>query len=297
MFKRNYLKISIVTVCYNMAPYIENTIKSVLSQEYPNLEYIVIDGDSTDGTQSIIEKYKDKLSYYISEPDAGMYDAIHKGIGKATGDIVAWLNADDIYMPWTFSTVNEIFSSYPDVEWIGGKHAFLNEKGNLSQICSGTSLRSRNDISSGWCRDGIFGPLQQESMFWRRNLYLQAGGLDVSFKYAGDFDLWMRFAQMANLIKLELPIAAFRRRSSSLSRDGKNFYEEEVMRACAGKRKYPNVIWRFFGRNRLVNQIMRMLTIRKNFVLYYDLDTQKLKKKELIGNVSNHCVESLFLYR
>ena len=90
------LKISVVTVCYNMAQYIETTIKSVLSQDYPNLEYIVIDGGSTDGTQQIIEKYKDQLAYYVSEPDNGMYDAINKGFSKATGDIIAWINADDV---------------------------------------------------------------------------------------------------------------------------------------------------------------------------------------------------------
>ena len=93
------LKISIISVCYNMAEYIEQTIQSVLSQTYDNVEYIVIDGGSTDGTIDIIHKYRESISIFVSEPDEGQYDAINKGFKLASGDIVAWLNADDIYFP------------------------------------------------------------------------------------------------------------------------------------------------------------------------------------------------------
>ena len=149
------LKISVVTVCYNMAQYIEATIKSVLSQGYPNLEYIIIDGGSTDGTQQIIEKYQDQLAYYVSEPDNGMYDAINKGFLKATGDIIAWINADDIYMPWTLHTINDVFTCFPETKWLGGKYAFLNENGTLAQIFPQTSIRCSKDIYNGWCREGV----------------------------------------------------------------------------------------------------------------------------------------------
>lgn len=114
------LKISVVTVCYNMEGTIEETILSVLNQNYPNLEYIIIDGNSTDDTMLIVNKYKDKISTIVSEPDNGMYDAIHKGFSMATGDILAWINADDSYMPWTFKYVNEVFTDLPDVDWIVG---------------------------------------------------------------------------------------------------------------------------------------------------------------------------------
>ena len=198
---QQYLKISIVTVCYNMAQYIETTIKSVLLQEYPNLEYIIIDGGSTDGTQQIIEKYREKLAYYISEPDKGMYDAINKGFSKATGDIIAWINADDIYMPWTLQTVNEAFTNYPETKWLGGKYAFLNENGILTQIFPQTSIRTSKDILQGWCRKGIFGPLQQESMFWRKELYTISGGLDITYRYAHLFP--SKQVDMANKLENE----------------------------------------------------------------------------------------------
>ena len=134
------IRISVVTVCYNMASYIEQTMLSVLSQNYPNLEYIVIDGGSSDGTQTIIEKYKDKLAYYVSEPDKGMYDAINKGFKHSSGDVIAWINADDIYMPWTLRVVDQIFTNYSDVDWIGGRYAFLTEEGFFGPISKYTAL-------------------------------------------------------------------------------------------------------------------------------------------------------------
>lgn len=291
------LKISIVTVCFNMAQYIETTIKSVLSQDYPNLEYIIIDGGSTDGTQQIIEKYKNQLSYYISEPDNGMYDAINKGFSHATGDIFAWLNADDIYMPWTLRTVNEVFLCYPETKWLGGKYAFINEDGTFAQIFPKTSIRNQKDIARGWCRDGILGPLQQESMFWKKELYIQSGGLDTSYKYAGDFELWVRFAKHASLSKIDIPLAAFRRRSTSLSKAGKDKYNLEIDKAISNKPKFPNIFWHIFHKNSVLVQLLRILRYRKGEILFYDIKTQNLVRKKELCNSSNHTFQSLKLYR
>lgn len=121
------LKISIITPCYNMEKFIEGTILSVLNQNYPNLEYIIIDGASTDRTLEIIEKYKDRISLIISEPDKGMYDAINKGLSRATGDIMAYINADDQYLPGTLSLVNRLFSKFKNVDWISGVPTFMDE--------------------------------------------------------------------------------------------------------------------------------------------------------------------------
>lgn len=291
------LKISVVTVCYNMAQYIESTIKSVLSQDYPNLEYIIIDGGSTDGTQEIIEKYKDQLAYYVSEPDKGMYDAINKGFSKATGDIFAWINSDDVYMPWTLQSVNKAFTSFPDIQWLGGKYAFLNEDGTLGQIFPKTSIRSQKDIKEGWCREGILGPLQQESMFWRKELYWKSGGLNTAYKYAGDFELWTRFAQHASLTKLDLPLAAFRKRKTSLSRAGKEIYENEIADAIKNKPQYPNLFWKIFHNSGIAVQLMRLLRYRKGNIIIYNMQTQELRNKETYCNASNHCTQSLMLYR
>jgi len=111
-------KISIVTPTYNQAEYIEATILSVLNQRYPNLEYIIIDGGSTDGTVDIIKKYADQLTYWCSEPDGGQYAAINKGFAHATGDVMAWLNSDDLYMPYTLHAVGSIMDSLEEVKWL-----------------------------------------------------------------------------------------------------------------------------------------------------------------------------------
>ena len=291
------LKISVITVCYNMAEYIEQTIESVLSQNYDNLEYIIIDGGSNDGTKEIIDKYKDRLAYFISEPDNGMYDAISKGFKKATGDVLAWLNADDVYFPWTLSTVNKVFSEYPETQWLGGRYAFLNEDGLLSNVFPNSSVRTRHDIANGWCRDKILGPLQQESMFWRQSLYEKSGGLDISYRYAGDFELWMRFGEISDLDKIDIPLAAFRKRKASLSNAGKDKYEEEVNKAITGKRHRPNVIWDIFAGSKVMVQVLRMLRVRKGVLFHYDLRIQDLRKTIEFKSASNHNLQSMILYR
>lgn len=280
-----------------MAPYIEQTLRSVLDQEYPNLEYIVIDGGSTDGTQQIIERYKSRLAYYVSEPDKGMYDALRKGFARAAGDVLGWINADDIYMPWTLKTVNDVFTKFPEMQWLGGKYSFLNEDGTLAQIFPKTSIRCQKDIRNGWCREGVLGPLQQESMFWRRELYTQSGGLDTSYKYAGDFELWTRFANYAQLTKIDIPLAAFRKRKTSLSKAGKVKYNSEIEKAIICNPKYPNFLWSILGKSNALIQFLRLLRCRRGEILYFDMSTQELKKKTIICSSSNHDILSLLIYR
>lgn len=290
------LKISIVTVCFNMVSFIEQTIKSVLSQRYPNLEYIIIDGGSTDGTQNIIEKYKDRLAYYVSEADGGMYDAIGKGFSRATGEILAWLNADDLYFPHTFKVVNDVFENNEDVGWIGGKYCFLSENGKKVKSFPKCSGRSQEDIRDGWCRDGLLGPLQQESMFWRKSLYVKCGGINVSYRYAGDFELWTRFAKYSALAKVDLPLAAFRRRPSSLSNLCAKKYNDEIETAIANCPK-PSFVWNFLGKYKLSNQILRMLRFRKITLFYISRKDNSLKRVEKKVNASNHTLASLILFR
>lgn len=289
------LKISVVTVCYNMASYIEQTIKSILNQEYPNLEYIIIDGGSSDGTQSIIEKYKSSLAYYVSEPDNGMYDAINKGFSHATGDIIAWLNADDIYMPWTFNMVNRIFSTYSDINWIGGKSAFLTEDGVLAQVFPKSAIKTQKDIENGWCRMDVLGPLLQEGMFWRKSLMDKAGSLNTSYRYAGDFELWTRFAKYSNLVAIDIPLAAFRRRNEGLSIGQRNKYNDEVNNAISSKPKYPNILWRIGHKYTIIKQLLRLLRLRKNDVIFYKT-SNKLYRSHFWGSSSTQCIESLRLY-
>lgn len=178
-----------------MEKYIEGTILSVISQNYDELEYIIVDGGSTDRSLEIINKYKDRISVIISEPDNGMYDAIAKGFAKATGDIMAYINADDTYFPHTFRLVNEIFTKYKEIDWIGGRPAYINESRILTDIFPQVGAKRRKDIARGYFHQNAYGFLMQESMFWRRNLYVKSGGINTSLRLAGDYDLWRKFAQ------------------------------------------------------------------------------------------------------
>lgn len=134
----DYPKISIVTPVFNQVMYLEETILSILNQNYPNLEYIIIDGGSTDGTVDIIKKYEQRLAYWVSEPDRGMYDAIQKGFDKSTGEIMGWLNADDLLYPRSLFAVALTFLQHPEANWITSHHTMIDEKGTV--IYNGPSI-------------------------------------------------------------------------------------------------------------------------------------------------------------
>lgn len=217
-------KISIVTPSYNQAAFIERTILSILNQEYPNLEYIIIDGGSTDGSLEIIKKYADRLSYWVSEKDAGMYDAVNKGFARSTGDIMGWLNSDDILMPHALASIAEVFNSYPGINWITGLPVTIDEDDRIVGINYAKSW-SRNSLLSG-----SFQWIQQESTYWRRSLWERAGSkVDVSYPLAGDFELWVRFSRYSRLTTVKLGLACFRmRRSNQKSLEGSKQYLSEV---------------------------------------------------------------------
>ena len=199
-----YPKISIVTVNYNGALFLEETILSVLGQGYPNLEYIIIDGGSNDGSVDIIKKYQDKLAYWVSEPDNGMYHALQKGFFKSTGEIMAWINADDIYHPKSLFSVAEIFS-ISGIEWIVGNPSRIDSLGR-TVFCHGISRWSKYDYYS---YDYKF--IQQESIFWKRSLWEKAGGhISTELKYAGDMELWLRFFRYAQLFPTTALLGGFR---------------------------------------------------------------------------------------
>lgn len=207
-----YPRISIVTPNYNQAPYIEETIQSVLNQNYPNLEYIVIDGGSTDGSVEIIKKYEDYLTYWVSEKDGGMYHAIQKGFALSTGEIMAWINSDDMYHRNAFYTVSEIFSTYSQIEWLTGCNTNFDETGRTFNARSAYPQNRFNMFLNPSKH------IQQESTFWRRTLWERAGGtLDLTQRYAGDFELWARFFRYASLYRTDALIGGFRVRKNQIS--------------------------------------------------------------------------------
>ena len=228
-------KISIVTPSFNQAAFLGEAIESVLSQGYPNLEYVIIDGGSNDGSVDIIRRYADRLSYWVSEQDKGQYDAINKGFQKTSGDIMAWLNSDDKFTPWAFSVVAEIFSSFPQVQWLTTVQPLSwNRRGQATHIMFTGGFNRASFFKGGNLpTKGSFGRrfIQQESTFWRRSLWEQAGErLDTSVQLAGDFELWARFYRHADLYGILTPLGGFRAHGNQKSVLQGHEYIEEAAR-------------------------------------------------------------------
>ncbi len=208
-------KISLVTPSYNQADFLEETIRSVLDQGYPSLEYVVIDGGSTDGSQDIIRKYESRLAYWVSERDGGQYDAINKGFSRTSGEIMAWLNSDDKLTPWALDVVADVFSSRGDIEWLTTLHQLVWDERGRAVACRSTNGYSRQGFLRGenLTRPGVHtkGWIQQESTFWRRTLWNRAcGRVDTSYRLAADFELWARFFQHSELYGVSAPLGGFR---------------------------------------------------------------------------------------
>ena len=185
-------KISVVTPSFNQGQYIEATIKSVLEQGYPNVEYIIMDGGSTDGTVGIIEKYSEHLAYWVSEPDEGQTDALIKGFDRASGDILCWLCSDDLFEPGALREVAQIFAEHRDWQVVYGDSLWMDGEGR--------PIRPKKEIGFNhfiWMYD--YNYLPQPSTFWRRGIYEQVGGLDAQMNLAMDADLWARFAERTTL--------------------------------------------------------------------------------------------------
>ncbi len=280
-----------------MEKYIEQTIKSIINQNYNNYEIIVVDAVSTDKTIEIVKRYDMYVSCIVSEPDKGQYDAINKGFSLASGDIFCWLNADDVFFPWTLSTLANIFNKFKDVEWISGMPAFLDEQGNLTNIYNSISAKPSKFIKEGWFRSDLFGFLQQESMFWRRSLWDYSGGLNINFKLAGDFELWTRFAQKAELVSLGLPLAGFRKHIDSRSNVQQIKYQQEVIEICKLKKQPIFIVSAIAKRSKILNRCVRMMYWQKSYVVFYSVQKQRwefYKKRRPISNVS---LTYLFLER
>lgn len=201
-------RISVITPSYNQGRYLEACIESVHGQGYPNLEYIIMDGGSQDGSVEIIRKYEKHLTYWQSQPDEGQYHAINEGFRRSTGEIMTWLNSDDMFHPDAFRKVAEIFQQRPEVEWVMGRPNGFNEQGEQAWIFDYLPRWSREKYLNREYKNPY---IQQEGTFWRRSLWVQAGAtLDTQWDLAGDLELWARFFRHALLYTLDAMLAGYR---------------------------------------------------------------------------------------
>lgn len=204
--------VSIVTPSFNQARYIEATIQSVLSQDYPRIEYLIVDGGSTDGTVEIIKKYQGRdgvtpqrhhIQWWASEQDKGQTDAINKGFGRAQGQILAWLNSDDTYEPGAVSAAVKYLLDHPMVGMVYGDCNFINEDGRVIGRF-GSAQTDYRLLRQGYVH------IPQQTMFFRAEWWKQVGPLDPSFYFAMDYDLWTRLAARTELKYVPQTWANFR---------------------------------------------------------------------------------------
>ena len=293
------MKFSIVTPAYNTALHIAETIESVLSQAGDfEIEYTIMDGGSTDGTVEIIKKYEQLLNekkYPIkclgvtfkwqSEKDRGMYDAINKGFSQATGDIYAWINADDIYEPDAFQAIKETLETFPEIEWV---------KGTNTNIEAGGTFIKQNKLRiyhQSWLQKGIYGRvayfIEQDTVFWRKSLWKKIGDIPNQYRYAGDYWLWIHFAQHAKLWSLNINISIFRKRKEQMSQNMTAYQceQREIMPrlplSAFAIRVFFNLEKRFGpGSNNFFNALYRLFFVQSNKEYYIDIVGGRYTKNE-----------------
>lgn len=198
-----YPKITVITPSFNQAEFLERTIKSVLDENYPNLEYIIMDGGSTDGSVEIIKKYEKHLAYWVSERDQGQSHAINKGLKMATGDWVAWQNSDDIYYPGVFQAVVEAAKKYPKVGLIIGDMNLIDENDMLIRDMHYVAPSYKAMVAEGMV-------LSNQSAFWRRDVHNAIGMMDESLHLGFDFDWFLRLTKHVKSVSVNKCLGAFR---------------------------------------------------------------------------------------
>ena len=216
--------VTIITPSFNQVPYIAATIDSVLSQDYPHIEYIIVDGGSTDGSVDIIKSYADQLAWWVSEKDKGQTDAINKGFARANGQILAWLNSDDTYEAGAISSAVDFLMKNPKVGLVYGDCNFIDENGLKFGEFNAAQTNFKK-LQQGYVH------IPQQASFWRAELWEKVAPLDDSFFFAMDYDLWTRLAKISELRYLPGETwANFRLHSDAKSIAQDKYCWEEMMR-------------------------------------------------------------------
>ncbi len=226
-------RITVVTPSYNQGKFIEETIRSVLDQGYPNLEYIIIDGGSKDDSVDIIRRYEKHLAYWVSEKDAGAADAIAKGFTKGTGDIFAYLNSDDVYVPGALQTIGALMSD-PAIDVAFGNMYWMDAEGTKIGERRQTPFTRMGYLYGG-------SDLMQPATFWTKAVYLRSGGIDPSYRFTFDTDLFFRFALTgARFEHVNKFLASFRIHPQSKSSNDEAICVSELSRLRQKYQPFPH---------------------------------------------------------
>ena len=245
--------VTIITPSFNQAPYLEETINSVLGQTYPHIEYIIMDGGSIDGSVEIIKRHQSKLAYWISEKDRGQTDAINKGFARAKGEILAWINSDDTLLPNAVEEAVRFLEENPGVGLVYGDTHYIDEHSKVI----GRFPAAQTDLAR--LRRGYV-HIPQQASFFRKSIWDQVGPLDPEFFFAMDYDLWVRIAGKAELRYLPMLWANFRLHRGAKSidaddrcwpemlkvhyRDGGTWFSPIVLKYYIRKLVAPLIRWR-----------------------------------------------------
>jgi glycosyltransferase involved in cell wall biosynthesis len=218
-------KISIVTPSFNQGQFLEKTILSIITQNYPNLEYIIIDGGSTDNSVKIIKKYQKYLKYWQSKKDHGQADALNIGFRHSTGEILCWLNSDDILLPYSLNLIAQLFTQFPKLNWLTSQSVIIDNQDQI--IHTGLHFgKSRLFLKLGLYHGKCLGFIPQEGTFWRYSLWQKVSAKIPNYWGALDYHLWRNFAKFSDLVNLEAPLAAFRFHSQQKTMAIKKYYRE-----------------------------------------------------------------------
>ncbi len=232
--------VSIITPSFNQARFLEETIRSVLEQDYPRLEYLIVDGGSTDGSVEIIRRYADRLAWWVSEPDSGQAEAINKGLARARGEVVAWLNSDDFYLPGAIRGAVEALQRHPQAAFVYGDMLAVDEAGRTINVLRYPQWRLEDLLA--------FHIIGQPAVFIRRAALEAVGGLDPSYHYLLDHHLWLRLALQGEIRHVDALWAAARYHAGAKNRAHAAQFGREAFRILDWARAHPDLS-RILARN------------------------------------------------
>ena len=265
-------KISIITPSYNQADFLERTIISVLNQNYPNLEYIIIDGGSTDRSVEIIKKYENYLAYWVSEKDNGTTDGVNKGISMATGHLVGTQNSDDIYLPGAFYKAIEVFNKDPNTDIVLGNRLDVDEKDNIISESRFTPFTVVGHFYEGMA-------LSMQTAFWQKSLFSKIGMFDPKLRLAGDFEFFLRAGlKKARFKHVRYYWGAIRRHKAA----------KTYITWSPTMKKECEIIDRLYGRKYYLNHPLKIYSLFRRIMYYFLQGDQDYLFKALKKRLSTY---------